>query len=277
MDPEGRNRRFSCLFLLLVSSCLSKSVAADYSLAGYSREQALAFSQGVIGKQVNGHRLLTRDESTVEISSYQGKPLVVSFIYTSCYHFCPTITRNLSEVIEIANETLGTDRFNVLSVGIDTPHDTPERMRQFAAELNISYPNWQFVSVSENVVGPLTEDLGFLYAATPRGFDHLAQITILDADGNVYRQVYGTSYDAQKIVEPLKDLVFDRASVSFMSLSDLIDNIRLFCTIYDPASGRYKFDYSIVLSFIIGVLCLGSILVFVINAWRSAQDPKLPL
>ena len=40
----------------------------------------------------------------------------------------------------------------------------------------------------------------------PRGFDHLAQTTVIDAHGRIYRQVYGDAFAVPALVEPLKDL-----------------------------------------------------------------------
>ncbi len=244
---------------------------ADAPAGDYSPEQALKYSQGVLGNHVSDYLFTDQHQRQVQLSSFSGKPLVVSFIYTSCYHFCPTITRNLKHVMDIAEETLGGDRFNIVTIGFDTAVDTPGRMRQFARELKISNENWWFLSVDENNIGPLTREFGFLYYASPRGFDHLAQITILDQEGRVYRQIYGTDYTPQHMIEPLKELIFGQAKRLPTGISDWIDNIRLFCTVYDPSTGRYHFDYSIFMALLIGLLCLGSILVFVIHAWRARQ------
>jgi protein SCO1/2 len=48
-----------------------------------------------------------------------------------------------------------------------------------------------------------------------------------------------------------------------------INNIRLFCTIYDPHSGRYEFDYSIFIGLILGIIILGSIAIFIVREWRK--------
>ena len=65
-------------------------------------------------------------------------------------------------------------------------------MRAFARKFGIASPNWLFLTRS-GALAALTADLGFRYEATPAGFDHLLQVSILDRDGRVYRQVYGDS------------------------------------------------------------------------------------
>ena len=59
----------------------------------------------------------------------------------------------------------------------------------------------------------------------------------------MYRQIYGGVFEAPALVEPLKDLVYGRRS-DWASLEGLINRVRLFCTLYDPRTGGYRFDYS---------------------------------
>jgi protein SCO1/2 len=112
--------------------------------------------------------------------------------------------------------------------------------------------------------------LGFIYFPSPRGFDHLAQTTVVDPEGRVYRHVYGADFEAPALVEPLKELVFGGAA-DFVSLEGLINRVRLFCTLYDPASERYKFDYSIFISMTVGLLTMIGIAAILVVAWRRSH------
>ena len=103
----------------------------------------------------------------------------------------------------------------------------------------------------------------------------MVQATIVDADGRVYRQVYGQEFEAPILVDGLKRLVLgQRAAES--TLPSLVESVRLICTVFDPKSGRYRFDYSIVLSFAIGVMCLGAIAAFIWKSWREMPPPDRP-
>jgi protein SCO1/2 len=50
-----------------------------------------------------------------------------------------------------------------------------------------------------------------------------------------------------------------------------MNTLKLFCTVYDPNTDRYRFDYSIFLGIAIGFLCLGGIGIFIIREWRTAK------
>ncbi|MBT8446142.1 MAG: SCO family protein, partial [Gammaproteobacteria bacterium] len=81
------HRRTGILFLTLV--------AVSAFGTEYDRSAALDISQGAIGRQLDNYTLRDTEGQPFPISELRGKPLVVSMIYTSCHHICPTITRNL--------------------------------------------------------------------------------------------------------------------------------------------------------------------------------------
>lgn len=237
----------------------------------YDRGEALDISQAAIGRTLSEYRLRDIHGQAFELSELRGKPLVVSMIYTSCHHICPMITRNLGETIDVAREALGEDSFSVVTVGFDWKVDTPERMRQFAAQHRATdVPGWHFLATDADTVDALSENLGFIFYASPKGFDHLTQTTVIDSSGTIYRQVYGVDIDTQALVEPLKELVFDTPRSAGL-IEHWVSTFKLFCTVYDPNSDRYRFDYSIFMTIIVGILCLGAIAVFIIREWRIAR------
>jgi protein SCO1/2 len=101
---------------------------------------------------------------------------------------------------------------------------------------------------------------------TPKGFDHMIQATIVDRDGVVYRQVYGQQIEPPQFVDPLRRLALGQKAEED-TLGAMIEGVRLFCTVFDPRSGRYRFDWSIVLSFVIGVLCFTAVAAFLWRSW----------
>ena len=236
----------------------------------YDGEEALAISQAAIGRPLANHVFRDVHGNPFKIADLAGKPLVVSLIFTSCHHVCPMITRNIRETTDIAREALGDDAFSTLTIGFDWKVDTPERMGLFASGHGIDVDGWHFLSGDEASIAAITENLGFLFFPSVRGFDHLAQTTIVDADGIIYRHVYGQDFGAPALVEPLKQLVFDTPRSAGL-VEHWVDNFKLFCTVYDPNSGRYRFDYSIFMTIFVGTLCLGAIAIFVVREWRHAR------
>ena len=262
-------KAFLFVLLSVVAGVSAGHAATDTPT--YDRGDALDISQAAIGRALADYTLRDVDGQPVELASFRGRPLVISMIYTSCHHICPTITRNLGDTIDVAQEALGVDSFSVVTIGFDWRVDTPDRMREFATRLGMAgVPNWHFLATDANVVDALSTNLGFLFYPSTKGFDHLAQATIIDADGRVYRQVYGVDVETTAIVEPLKELVFNTPrSAGF--LEHWVSTFRLFCTVYDPNSDRYRFDYSIFTAIVTGILSLGLVLFFIVREWRQAR------
>lgn len=256
-------------FVLLFISSGAFSIEHDaHTSDNYDKDKALEFSQSAIDRTIDSYKFVKSDKEIVDITQYRGKPLIVSLIYTSCHHICPTLTNNLAKVVEIAQEALGEDSFSIVTIGFDTAEDSPERMRLFAKERSINVPGWDFLSTAQETIKAFSDNIGFIFFKSSKGFDHLSQISVLDADGVVYRQIYGVKYEPPQLIEPLKELIFGKRSEVSM-VDGWINNIRLFCTIYDPHSGRYEFDYSIFIGIAMGIIILGAIAVFLVREWRK--------
>jgi protein SCO1/2 len=242
--------------------------------AAYDADKTILISQAAVGNTLQDFEFTDSHGSPVTLSQYQGKPLLVSLIFTSCHHVCPAITKHLASAVDAAREALGEDSFRVITVGFDTPVDTPDAMRVFANQQDIDDPDWDFLSASAETMAGLVENIGFVYFPSPRGFDHVNQVTVVDRDGVVYRQVYGAAFDLPWLVEPLKELVFNRPQPGSHFTSDLLGRIKLFCTVYDPNTGRYKFDYSLFVGMGVGVLSVLAVIAYLLLEFLRARRRK---
>lgn len=229
--------------------------------------QALATSQSALGRTLPNIHFTGSKGQPFSMKDFHGKPLLVTLVYTACADVCPALIESLHPAVKQAQSALGKDSFSVITVGFDAGKDTPERMRTFASSRGIRLPNWQFLSADEADIDALAQSVGFGIYARAGGYDHLAQISIIDASGKVYRQVYGSAFDPPLIVEPLKDLVLGRYK-PLESFQGFFDRIKLFCTTYDPNSGRYYFNYSFFIGMAIGIGSLSLVLLFLVREWR---------
>ena len=254
----------------LVTACLLLAALTGVAQE-YDRDSALALSQAAIGTRLDDYRLRDTQGQAFELAGLRGRPLVVSMIYTSCHHICPMVTRNLGHAVDVAREALGDDAFSVVTIGFDWKADSPERMRQFAVQQgSAGISDWHFLAADATTVDALSDNLGFLFFPSAKGFDHLVQTTIVDRNGTIYRQLYGVDIDTRTLVEPLKELVFDTPRSAGL-IEHWVSTFKLFCTVYDPNSDRYRFDYSIFTTIVVGLLCLGAIATFIVHEWRSAR------
>ena len=268
-----------CMIVLCLSINQSRGhevVTADsvIKVAGLEREAAFTASQAVIGDVIGEFTLLNREGQPVHLSQYKGKPLLVSFIYTGCIDVCPATTQQLQNALSSAQRVFSNGLFNVISIGFNQPDDSPQALKAFAAKFRVEQSDWEFLSPSADIVIPLTQAFGFSYRATPAGFDHVAQLTLLDANGRVYRQIYGDNFTPDTVIEPIKQLLNNAPVTEQLSLEGLINRVRILCTVYDPVTGNYRFQYGLLLEVGGGLTFAIVVLWFFFTEWRTRRRKR---
>jgi protein SCO1/2 len=254
------------LALALCGLCWAVAGSAAVDRTG-DAEAAVRFSQQAIGRQVGDWQFTDHRGRSLRASDLRGKPLVVSFIYTGCFQVCPATTQFLKDAVRSARNALGPGRFRVVSVGFNQPFDTPEALAAFARQQGIDLDDWTFVAPRAADIEALLDQFGLTVKATPAGFDHLIQATIVDAEGVIYRQVYGDAFELPMFIGPLKELLSGQATQA-MSIDNVWLKVKLYCTVYDPASGKYKFNYSLFVELFAGITFLGALVVFIVREAR---------
>lgn len=240
----------------------------SFPLLALDERTALKESQAAIGRQAGDYRFTDSEGRPVRLSELRGKPLVVSFVYTGCFQVCPATTQFLAAAVAEAERTLGAGAFRVATIGFNLPFDTPTAMKDFRRRYGLASPHWLFLSPQTGELAALVADFGFRYEATPAGFDHLLQASILDADGRIYRQLYGEAFDVPQFVGPLLELAQNRP-VAQGSVAALWEQVKLLCTVYDASSGRYRLDYAVFVELIVGATVLLGGAWVVAAGWRN--------
>lgn len=274
-EPLGETTRLliaaalGLLILLLSGLVFGQALPAGQAL---DPRVAVERSQAAIGRQLGDYTLVAANGERVRLASYRGRPLVVSFIYTGCFEVCPTTTRFLDRAVREAQRALGPS-FQVVSVGFNQPFDSPAAMRDFQKRHGVDTPGWTFLSADAATIDALARDVGFSWSANANGFDHVTQATIVDAGGRVVRQVYGDAFELPMFVAPLKELVTGAPAPSF-ALGDVLERVRILCTVYDPRAGRYRLDYALFIEIAAGLTILGATVAWLFAEWRRQRRPR---
>jgi protein SCO1 len=264
-----------CVEAVLLAAALLTTSSARAEVPRLDEAVALREGQAAIGRAVPDLALADRNGRAVRLADYRGKPLLVSFIYTGCFQVCPTQTRALQEAVRGLERMLGEHQFNVVSIGFNQPFDNPEAMRSFARQHRIDARNWEFLSPPTHAVAPLTQAFGFSYVATPAGFDHVLGVTVVDARGRIHAQVWGDKLRADQLGRPLRELLLDAPLPSTAStLAAVVERVRILCTVYDPETGEYRYDWKLIFELIGGLLFFGSVAVYLLLEWRDRRRAR---
>lgn len=249
---------------------LAAALAAPAAHAQPDYAKALRGSQAALDQPTGDFAFRDSRGNAVRLADFRGRPLVVSFVYTGCFQACPVTTRFLASAVETARAALGRDSFEVITIGFNQPFDGPEAMAAFARQNRIDDPRWRFLAPRSEDVEALTRTFGFAFERTPKGFDHLAQATIVDAQGVIYRQVYGETFELPMLVAPLKELLSGAASRS-VTLENVWTKVKLYCTVYDPVGGGYRLNYSLFVELFAGLTFLGGLAWFGLREYRRIR------
>src|SRR5687768_2254446 len=119
--------------------------------------------------------LRDQDGKLATLAEYRGKPVVVTFLYTTCEDTCPLTAQQIRGALD----ELGHD-VPVLAIAVDPPRDTPERARRFLGEQRVA-GRMRFL------LGPRTEleRQWKAYGIQPQkeGIEHSAYVVVLDGTG----------------------------------------------------------------------------------------------
>ena len=179
---------------------------------------------------------------------------MVNFVYTGCSQVCPTTTRFLAKAVREARRALGAGplprRHHRLQPALrHAAGDARLRARSTAS----TDPNWEFLSPDAGAVDALTRDFGFTYEPHAGGFDHLTQVTILDAErAHLPRRCTATRFDVPMLVGPLQQLVAGAPRPRRPSRA-LLENVRLLCTVYDRSAGATASTTSLFIELAVGL------------------------
>lgn len=277
-DSPGRGRAsaiwFSCIAaILLLSSPIPAS--ADNSSAG---ERPKILRDVGIDQNLNGQvplDLTFRDESgqSVQLGRYFGKkPVVLSLVYYDCPMLCTMVEDGLLQSLKQLKFDVG-DEFDVLTVSFD-PRDKPA----VAAAKKALYvglygrpgaaKGWHFLTGEQDSIRRLTQAVGFRYAYDPQTaqFAHATAIMVLTPEGKLARYLYGIHY-------PAGDLRLSLVEASENKIGSPVDAVLLFCSHYNPATGKYGLIISRVISIagLVTVLALGTFLIILFRGGRRAS------
>jgi protein SCO1/2 len=144
--------RFSGRFMSLVATAMITTVAASESVSSvdgaadeHAHHHVPALSRTnrtIVNYAIPDVRLIRQDGAVVSLSEElnDGRPIVLSFIYTSCTSVCPLVSHILSELQSKLNDN--PRHVHLVSITIDPEQDDPARLREYAKSFNAG-PDWQ--------------------------------------------------------------------------------------------------------------------------------------
>ncbi|AGK50213.1 redoxin family protein [Burkholderia thailandensis MSMB121] len=121
---------------------IGHSASAQEDMHAHHHMMMSSTKTSTVAYTVPAVTLVRDDGKTVALKDEldDGRPVVLTFIYTTCTSICPVISQTLSQF----QHELGADRdkVHIVSISIDPENDTPARLREYAAKFGAG-PEWQ--------------------------------------------------------------------------------------------------------------------------------------
>jgi protein SCO1/2 len=202
--------------------------------------------------------LLFRDEAgnDVRLGQYfRQKPVVLVLAYYDCPMLCTITLNGVLHSVKDLKYDIGRE-FEIVTVSFDPTEKSSLATAKKAIYVGLyGRPNagagWHFLTGDEPSIRQLTQAVGFRYNYDPqtKQYFHATGIMVLTPDGRLARYFYGIQY-------PSGNLRLGLVEASEGRIGSPVDQVLLYCSQYDPATGKY----SVIVSHVLKVAAAATVL-----------------
>lgn len=148
--------------------------------------------------------LTSQDGRSVSLKDFNGKVVLINFIYTNCKETCPTLIHKFLEVQDAFKTRLGKDII-LLSITIDPERDTPPALKRYAKTIGSKEIGWFFLTGKPSEVDKVLKDYGVYYEKGPQGqIGHVNLIILIDKKGG-RKNFGGFSYPKEVLLSAINE------------------------------------------------------------------------
>ncbi|WP_454802825.1 SCO family protein [Mucilaginibacter phyllosphaerae] len=148
---------------------------------------------------------LNSDSTLIKGDFVRGKVWVINYFFTSCPSICPKMMAGMQQIQQaFPNDS----QIRLISLTVDPYHDTPAKLKRYAATKNIGTQQWQLGTGSKPDLYRFARNGLFITATDGDGgagdFIHSDKIVLVDKDSHIRGYYDGT--DGDEIARLIKDI-----------------------------------------------------------------------
>ncbi len=135
-----------------------------------------------------GFALVDQDGRTLTSEDMRGAVVLYSFYYTACRQDCQQMLPTLQAIQAGLREIASSTPVRMVTISFDPAHDTPERLRDFAAQVGADPDLWRFATQPDTTLLKAIIGGGFEVYYRPRAdgtFDFDPAFILVDPLGVV--------------------------------------------------------------------------------------------
>lgn len=154
-----------------------------------------------IGQRVPDFSLIDQRNQSVSLSSFTGKVVGLTFMYTHCPlpNYCFRLSNNFGMLRNRFPDHLGRDLI-LLNITFDPVHDQPEILAQYARNWNAAgVSGWYFLTGPVREVQKVCHEFGMNFWQDEGFITHTLHTVILDRQGKIVANLEGNEFSAQQL------------------------------------------------------------------------------
>jgi protein SCO1 len=164
------------------------------------------------GEPVPNVKFRDQDGTEIDLGSFKGKAVVVTFIYTSCPlpTFCPLMDRHFATLQAKLKERNNDLNAQLLSVSFDPVTDTPAVLKKHAQSLEADPRLWTFVTGDRDEIDRWASRFGVSVSRAmndQRDITHNLRTAIIDRQGNLVQTYTGNEWTPEQVLADVRVMV----------------------------------------------------------------------
>lgn len=132
---------------------------------------------------------------TIDNNFYKGKTYIATFFFTTCPTICPIVSR---QMLRIYDKYENNSEILLISHTLDPKRDTVNALKNYAENLGVSAPKWNFVTGKKKEIRDIVDDYFNIVVddeGAPGGINHSGKIVLVDRNGHIRSFCEGTDPD----------------------------------------------------------------------------------
>jgi protein SCO1 len=167
------------------------------------------------GDAVPDYGLTNQDGQRIHLRQYQGKALLLTFIYTRCPlpEYCTLMSNNFAVIDkELEKNPSLYERTHLLSISFDPEYDTPKVLRSYGAAhtgkfASENFQHWEFATGTPDEVKGVAQFFGLRYYQATDQIVHSLSTAIITPDGKVYKIYRENKWKPEEVLSDMQNLL----------------------------------------------------------------------
>lgn len=157
-----------------------------------------------VNRPAPGFTLADAHGQSVSLKDFQGKVVVMNFVYTNCPDVCPLHSERIAEIQSMVNRTPMRETVQFISITTDPERDTAEVMKGYGPAHGLDPVNWIFLTsgpAQPAATRELAERYGLKFTRVEDDYLMHGLVThLIDKSGNLRARYHGLKFSPTTFV-----------------------------------------------------------------------------